>query len=84
MKVMKILDKLIEPIPLFHSYGKTYIDNEEFESKENNIICPLIGIHYFRCEGYFLIFTPNEKYNEKQFDSYDLAMKYLLKSLKEL
>ncbi len=78
------MNKLIEPVPIFNSYGKSYIEIDEFRYKESKIIEPLIGIHHFKCEDLFVIYTPNEKYNEKGFESYVLAEKYLLKSLEEL
>lgn len=75
--------KLNEPIEIVNSYGKAFIEYDELADEEKYILDPLISIHWLQCEKQYLIYSPNNYFNEKQFDNYDLALKYLLKSLKD-
>lgn len=75
--------KLNEPIEIVNSYGKAFIEYDELEDEEKYILDPLISIHWLQCENQYLVYSPNRLFSEEQFDNYDLAMKYMLKSLKD-
>lgn len=58
---------------------RTFVEYEAISSEERDVFITTIGIHWQQCSNtYFIYYPGQDAEDDREYDSYELALKYLL------